>query len=84
MQAAQYFDIDPEWVKEKFGIEVIGPRTIGGGLGAPADNDGDDEKPKQGKKQAPQGKEDDEDEETPKGEKKTRQNAYSTDYDPFV
>lgn len=84
MQAAQYFDIDPEWVKEKFGIEVIGPRTMGGGLGAPADNDGDDEKPKQGKKQAPQGKDDDEGEETPKGEEKTRQNAYNPDYDPFV
>ena len=83
MQAAQYFDIDPEWVKEKFGIEVIGPRAVGG-LGSPAGNDGDDEKPKQGKKQAPQGKENDEDEETPKGEKKTRQNAYSPDFDPFV
>lgn len=83
MQAAQYFDIDPEWVKEKFGIEVIGPRAVGG-LGSPAGNDGDDEKPKQGKKQAPQGKENDEDEEMPKGEKKTRQNAYSPDFDPFV
>ena len=72
-----------EWVKEKFGIEVIGPRAVGG-LGSPAGNDGDDEKPKQGKKQAPQGKENDEDEETPKGEKKTRQNAYSPDFDPFV
>ena len=83
IQAAQYFDIDPQWVKEKFGIEVIGPRSIGG-LGAPADNDGNGGKPKQGKKQAPQGKENDEDEETPKGEKKTRQNAYSPDFDPFV
>lgn len=84
MQAAQYFDIDPEWVKEKFGIEVLGPRTMVGGLGAPGDNDGNVQKSKQGKKQAPQGKDNDESEETPKGDKKTRQNAYSTDYDPFV
>lgn len=84
MQAAQYFDIDPEWVKEKFGIEVLGPRTMVGGLGAPADNDGNGQKSKQGKKQAPQGKDNDEGEESPKGDKKTRQNAYSTDYDPFV
>ena len=84
MQAAQYFDIDPKWVKEKFGIEVLGPRTMVGGLGAPADNDGNGQKSKQNKKQAPQGKDNDEDEETPNGENKTRQNAYSTDYDPFV
>ena len=30
IQAAQYFDIDPQWVREKFGIEVLGPRQIGG------------------------------------------------------
>lgn len=84
MQAAQYFDIDPEWVKEKFGIEVLGPRTMVGGLGAPADNDGNGQKSKQGKKQAPQGKDNDEGEESPKDDKKTRQNAYSTDYNPFV
>ena len=84
MQAAQYFDIDPEWVKEKFGIEVLGPRTMVGGLGAPGDNDGNGQKSKQNKKQAPQGKDNDEGEESPKGEKKTRQNTYSTDYDPFV
>ena len=29
MQAAQYFDIDPKWVKEKFGIEVTGQRSFG-------------------------------------------------------
>ncbi|MBR3413548.1 MAG: DUF935 family protein [Bacteroidales bacterium] len=84
MQAAQYFDIDPEWVKEKFGIEVLGPRTMVGGLGAPADNDGNGQKSKQNKKQAPQGKDNDEGEESPRGDNKTRQNAYSTDYDPFV
>lgn len=84
MQVAQYFDIDPNWVKEKFGIEVIGPKSYGGGLGSPADNDTDDKKTKRGKKQAQQGNNDDEDEETPKGEKKTRQNAYNPSFDPFV
>lgn len=29
IQAAQYFDIDPQWVKEKFGIEVLGPKSYG-------------------------------------------------------
>lgn len=29
MQAAQYFDIDPEWVRQKFGIEVTGLRSFG-------------------------------------------------------
>lgn len=39
MRAAQYFEIDPEWVKAKFGIEVTGPRQMGM-LSAPAtDND---------------------------------------------
>ena len=83
MQAAQYFDIDPEWVKEKFGIEVTGPKSYGGGLGSP-DNQDEEKKPKSGKKQAPQGNDEDEDEEKPKGGKKTRQNAYSPDFDPFV
>jgi hypothetical protein len=27
----QYMEIDPEWVKEKFGIEVTGQRASGGG-----------------------------------------------------
>lgn len=31
MQAAAYFDIDPEWMRQKFGIEVTGPRTMGMG-----------------------------------------------------
>jgi hypothetical protein len=30
-QAAQYFDIDHEWVKNTFGIEVTGQRTFGTG-----------------------------------------------------
>lgn len=80
MQAAQFFDIDPQWVKEKFGIEVLGPRTMGAVFGSHTDN----EAPKQDKKQAPQGKDNDESEETPKSENKTRQNAYYPDYDPFV
>ena len=25
-ESLQYFDVKPEWVKEKFGIEVIGKR----------------------------------------------------------
>ena len=29
IKAAQYFDIDPEWVREKFGIEVTGLRSFG-------------------------------------------------------
>lgn len=29
MQAANYFDIDPEWVKKKFGIEVTGIKSFG-------------------------------------------------------
>ena len=32
MRAAQYFDVDPKWVKVKFGIEVLGPRTVNGTL----------------------------------------------------
>lgn len=28
IQAAQYFDIDTNWVRNKFGIEVTGPRAI--------------------------------------------------------
>ena len=31
MQAAAYFDIDPEWMRQKFGIEVTGPRQMGMG-----------------------------------------------------
>lgn len=27
IQAAQYFDIDPDWFRDKFGIEVLGPRN---------------------------------------------------------
>ena len=40
MQAAQYFDIDPKWVKEKFGIEVLGPKSFDSPLGNPSDNNG--------------------------------------------
>lgn len=40
IQAAQYFDIDPQWFKDKFGIEVIGPRSMGG-VCAPADDKDD-------------------------------------------
>lgn len=83
MQAAQYFDIDPDWVKEKFGIEVLGPKTYGGGLGSP-DSQDEEKKTKRGKKQAPQGNENNEGEETPKDEKKGQQNAYNPDFDPFV
>lgn len=32
IQAAAYFDIDPEWFKEKFGIEVTAPKQAGFGL----------------------------------------------------
>jgi hypothetical protein len=28
-EAAQYFDIDHEWVKSTFGVEVTGQRTFG-------------------------------------------------------
>ena len=83
MQAAQYFDIDPQWVKEKFGIEVIGPKSYGGGLGSPNNQD-NERKPQKGPKNGKQGNDDDEGEETPKGEKKTRQNAYNPNFDPFV
>lgn len=83
MQAAQYFDIDPEWVKEKFGIEVIGPKSYSGGLGNP-DTQGEGKEPQKGQKDGRQGNDKDEDDKTPKGEKKTRQNAYNPDYDPFV
>ena len=79
MQAAQYFDIDPEWVRDKFGIEVVGPRSIGG-IGAPAsDQDGDTSRKKP--KQDDEGGEDDK---TSKDKKKGRQNAYNPDFDPFV
>lgn len=29
-EAMQYFKVDPEWIKEKFGIEVTGPRNKAG------------------------------------------------------
>lgn len=32
IQAAAYFDIDPEWFKKKFGIEVTAPKQAGFGL----------------------------------------------------
>lgn len=32
MRAAAYFDIDPKWVKEKFGIEVTVAKNLGGNL----------------------------------------------------
>ena len=32
IQAAAYFDIDPEWFKEKFGIEVTAAKQAGFGL----------------------------------------------------
>lgn len=36
MRAAQWFEIDPEWVKNKFGIEVTGSRLAG--MGTPAED----------------------------------------------
>ena len=30
IQAAAFFDIDPKWMRQKFGIEVTGPRSMGG------------------------------------------------------
>ncbi len=39
MQAAQFFDIDPKWVRDKFGIEVTGLRSSSPAL---ALNGGDD------------------------------------------
>lgn len=83
MQAAQYFDIDPKWVKEKFGIEVIGPKSYGGGLGSP-DSQDNGKKPQKGQKDGKQGNDEDKDDKTPDDGEKTRQNAYSADYDPFV
>lgn len=82
IQAAQYFDIDPEWFKDKFGIEVLGPRSIGG-IGSPSDSS-DEEDADKGKKKPDQDNENDEGEETPTDKKKTRQNAYSPIFDPFV
>lgn len=76
MRAAQYFEIDPEWVKTKFGIEVTGIRNTGG-LGMPPD-------PKQGDKKPAQGDDEDNDNKTAKGKGKTQQNAYNPDFDPFV
>lgn len=83
MQAAQYFDIDPKWVKEKFGIEVIGPKSYGGGLGSP-DSQDNGKKPQKGPKDGKQGNNEDKDDKTPNDGEKTRQNTYSADYDPFV
>jgi hypothetical protein len=40
-QAAQYFDIDAEWVKSTFGIEVTGQRTFGAIGGAMRDKNTD-------------------------------------------
>ncbi len=79
MQAAQYFDIDPEWVKEKFGIEVTGVKTYGG-LGDP----GDGNNPKKGAKQGNQGDDDNKGGKRSKQDNKTRQNAYFPEFDPFV
>ena len=71
IQSAQYFDIDPKWFREKFGIEVTGPKSYG--LGSPADP-----------KEPPQRDEKDPDDKTPKGDRKTQQNAYNPVFDPFV
>lgn len=30
----QYYEVDPEWIKDKFGIEVTGPRQSQGGAGS--------------------------------------------------
>ena len=73
IQAAQYFDIDTEWFKDKFGIEVLGPKSFGGALGSPDDH-----------KEPPQRDEKDEDDKTPKDKNKSRQNAYNPAFDPFV
>lgn len=75
MQAAQYFEIDPQWVKEKFGIEVTGVKTYGG-LGAPDDP--------QGQKNGEQGNDNKDNGKTPDKGEKTRQNSYSASFDPFV
>ena len=94
IQAAQYFDIDTSWFKDTFGIEVLGPRSIGT-LGSPSDSS-DKEDADKGKKKPDQDNENDEDEGTASGssdseaenkptdKKKTRQNAYNPAFDPFV
>lgn len=79
MQAAQHFDIDPEWVKKKFGIEVTGFKTYGG-VGDP----GDGNDPQKGAKQGEQSDDDDKDGKQPKQNGKTHQNAYFSEFDPFV
>lgn len=38
MRAAQFFDVDPEWVKKKFGIEVTGLRAAMPALSAGSDH----------------------------------------------
>lgn len=81
MQAAQYFDIDPGWVKEKFGIEVVGIKATGG-FGSPAGQD-DSQEQQEGGKGGRKGDKSDGDGGNDGG-KKTRQNAYSADFDPFV
>ena len=50
IQAAQYFDIDPQWVREKFGIEVLGPRQIGGLLPDNSDHSDEEDKDKKPKR----------------------------------
>lgn len=33
VQALQFFDVDPEWVKDKFGIEITGKKEVTAGFG---------------------------------------------------
>ena len=87
MQAAQYFDIDPKWVREKFGIEVLGPRSVSSPFGGPESGEPDDGKDKADKrdrkpKNKPQKGEDTDDPDS-KDDKK-RQHSYNPDFDPFV
>lgn len=71
MQAAQYFDIDPDWVKEKFGIEVLGPKTFSVPSQPPSS---------QKKKDDPNEDPDDD----PDDDDKTHPNHKNNAYDPFV
>ena len=77
IQAAQYFDIDPKWVREKFGIEVLGVRQMGGFLGSPSEEQDKDSKKKDNKDKEPEQEENNE-------EKKRKENSYSSYFDPFV
>ena len=70
MKAAQYFDIDPQWVREKFGIEVLGPKSYGSELGDPDKLDKSD-------KSNPSDK-------SEKSDNKPQKNSYNPAFDPFL